>query len=264
MVDLLFERGRKGNVIARLKSGKIAFPARGAPQPAPGEWWECEIVKEADRYAIVRPIRRYVKKVTRVTYKCGHTEDYSFGDILPEGEHIIIEEHDDLCSECMGADITTPGSYWGGGDVDTIRRLIKDGVRLPEHELREDWDIDDQITIIEGDGFRIVASEDGVSLRKGDPEQSEIRLLMEIAREMRQIIIGLGHLRWHLRGAPLDRLLHAKQAREAGFPGFSVPGEVGECVNDLLDKYPPDLLRPNITPLEIYEHWKNVVGGDER
>lgn len=58
-LKLKFQFGRdKGSVIARLPSGKVAFPDKHGVQPCVGSVWECEVVKEFPKFAVLRLLHR--------------------------------------------------------------------------------------------------------------------------------------------------------------------------------------------------------------
>jgi len=121
MITLQFFKG-KGNIVARLPSGKIALVDRNSPLlPKEGERWECELVFEKQNFAVVKPIRKCVRKfiakcgcllyehphneykevhedkyckkhARRITYKCGH----EFIDNRQTGS----ENRDEHCEQC--------------------------------------------------------------------------------------------------------------------------------------------------------------------
>ena len=105
---LTFFKGKKGDVISRLPSGKIVvIDRRARNKPLPGEKWEVEI-EEKERVAIARPLHRIVKKqvLTFAEYKCGHREQLDDGikefielSESKEPEPRIIH-FDRLCQEC--------------------------------------------------------------------------------------------------------------------------------------------------------------------
>jgi len=103
-LQLQFFRGRRGDAISRLPSGKIVVVDRRAARvPQPGEKWECEII-EKERVAIARPLRKIVKKQRPVitVYECGHrVTDYEEvevpEDIEPEPR---VRESMLSCDEC--------------------------------------------------------------------------------------------------------------------------------------------------------------------
>lgn len=67
VTTVVFERGRKGDLCARI-DGKIAFPARGQPQPGEGDEWEVEIVgtNPAGSVFFLRLVRRVATRAERV------------------------------------------------------------------------------------------------------------------------------------------------------------------------------------------------------
>jgi|Deesub1362A_J573_1020465.scaffolds.fasta_scaffold03301_1 hypothetical protein len=122
MITLQFFRGRNNNIVAKLSSGKIALIDRNSPLlPKEGERWECELVFEKQKFVVVRPIRRCVRKfiakcgcliyehphneykevhedkyckkhARRITYKCGHE--------LMDNKQTGSENRDELCEQC--------------------------------------------------------------------------------------------------------------------------------------------------------------------
>jgi len=107
MTEVLeFFRGRRGNVIAKLPSGKIALVNKNSPvYPREGEKWECKVDFERENYAVVTPIMRIVKKsVMKYTkYTCGHIEPlYEVEVEVPEDKEPepIIELMNCLCRSC--------------------------------------------------------------------------------------------------------------------------------------------------------------------
>jgi len=104
-LTLTFFRGRKGDVISRLPSGKVVLPARGF-QPRAGEEWEVEIF-ERERVAIAHPLHRIVEKERLVLkkFKCGHTMP-AWTETVKVPEHVepeprvrdVIEP--EVCEEC--------------------------------------------------------------------------------------------------------------------------------------------------------------------
>lgn len=87
METVCFFRGRKGDVVARLRSGKIAIPDRRGPQPREEEAWDVEVVKDLPQVAIVRLVAGpfYVALVTGrssfASFALGRDPDV----VIPEG-----------------------------------------------------------------------------------------------------------------------------------------------------------------------------------
>jgi len=108
MEILTFFKGKKGNIISRLPSGKIALVNRNNKvQPKPGEKWVCKIDFEKENFAVVTPITRIVRKPVydKTTYKCGHVElkklwEEEMPEDTPEPVIKFKEFKDELCPEC--------------------------------------------------------------------------------------------------------------------------------------------------------------------
>jgi len=104
---LQFFKGRRGDVISRLPSGKIALVNKKSDKkPAIGEKWICRVDFEKERFTVVTPIARIVTKQRPVykRYKCGHrvllrTEEV---EVL-ENEEIeprVVNYDFEICDEC--------------------------------------------------------------------------------------------------------------------------------------------------------------------
>jgi hypothetical protein len=80
MEKVKFFRGRKGDTVGRLESNKIALINKNyrGVLPKIGETWLCRVDKEFERFAVITPIERIVKKkvtVRRITVlQCGCRE----------------------------------------------------------------------------------------------------------------------------------------------------------------------------------------------
>jgi len=122
ITTLQFFRGRNNTIVARLPSGKIALVDRNSPLlPKEGERWECELVFEKQNFAVVKPIRKCVRKfiakcgcllyehpyseykevhedkycekhARRIVYKCGHK--------LMDNKQTGSESRDEPCEQC--------------------------------------------------------------------------------------------------------------------------------------------------------------------
>ncbi|MFA4805271.1 hypothetical protein [Pyrococcus kukulkanii] len=110
MKVLLAIKGRRGNVIFRYSSGKVALPVKHKKPPEPGKLYVVEPIVQKDRYDIVdfweyKGIRTYIR------YKCGHIElleekppsPYGFRSELfnkETGYVEYVEYKDYLCPKC--------------------------------------------------------------------------------------------------------------------------------------------------------------------
>lgn len=112
-LQLTFFKGKKGNIISRLPSGKIVLPVRGF-NPSPGEKWVVEII-EKERYAVAKPVSKIVTKKVRIykKFKCGHkifvdTETREVPENEPTEEIIEMLTY---CEHCLkkleNADLNT-------------------------------------------------------------------------------------------------------------------------------------------------------------
>ncbi len=241
-----FIEGRKGGIITRLSTGKIGFPAKtSSHQPRPGEWWECEVVAEKPNYAILLPLKRYLPLEREWKFSCGHERKVKTQILVPEGEHIERKELNQLCDDCK---LKKFSGYWDGGDIQLIKALAPK-VALPTFKATLERNIDDQMTVISGDGFKIIASEDGVTV-EGNTNSDSVRVLVELAKEMRRIILTVGHLKWYN-----VTLAHIKAGNRSGFPG-GIPAEIIDIAQELLTIYPEELLKSCISIEELYEFWR--------
>jgi len=92
IVTLKFFRGRKGNLIAKLPSGKVALINRNAINtPEENEYWVCRIDFEKQRFVVVTPLRK-PKRV--YVYKCGHSS-------IHDSDKDEIIRCDYVCIDCQ-------------------------------------------------------------------------------------------------------------------------------------------------------------------
>jgi len=110
VVEFVFFVGRRGDVISRLPSGKVALVNRRAERvPQPKEKWLCRLDFEKERFAVVTPLQRIVKKEVPkyAEYSCGHRLPFDDGIRefveLPENEEPEprITYFDRVCPECL-------------------------------------------------------------------------------------------------------------------------------------------------------------------
>lgn len=76
-ITLSFFKGRRGKTISKLPNGKIALVNKNSRvMVKPREKWICRIDKEFEKFVVVTPIAKIVKKLVfeRIRYKCGHEE----------------------------------------------------------------------------------------------------------------------------------------------------------------------------------------------
>lgn len=102
-VILKFFRGRKGNIIAKLSSGKVAIVDKKAKnKPKPKEKWVCRVTVEKPNYVIVEPLEKVVTKEVRVIKKfcCGHTVEETVVKEVPESCKEIVDESIMPCEDC--------------------------------------------------------------------------------------------------------------------------------------------------------------------
>lgn len=143
---LEFFVGRKGNVISKLPSGKIALVNKNATnKPKAGEKWVCKIDFEKPNYVVVTPLTRMVKKkVTKyMKYSCGHTEPWYEMEVeVPENEEPepIVEYADYMCYSCREKKIEKVKRVIRG-----VRKDLEEVIRLRVQEMSEIKPILDRI-----------------------------------------------------------------------------------------------------------------------
>jgi len=104
---LEFFVGRRGDVISRFPSGKVAVVNRKSPRrPRAGEKWLCRVDRELPNVSIVTPITRLVKKRVPVItlFSCGHraVEEYIEKELPEDAEpEPVIRESVRECPECQ-------------------------------------------------------------------------------------------------------------------------------------------------------------------
>jgi len=134
-----FFRGRKGNIISKLPDGRIALVNKNAPVcPREGEKWLCEIDFEKERFAVVTPVTRIVKKraMKYLKFTCGHIEPlYEVEVEVPEDKEPeqIIEPVNCLCHSCSEKAQKKLQEYIGGVRKD-LKRIVGSRAKrfLPE------------------------------------------------------------------------------------------------------------------------------------
>ena len=106
-------RGKRGDVILELPSGKIALPRGFTPQE--GEWYDVDVVEDRGRYAIVR-LHQHNMGESGICVTCGRTVDYNklrsfaerwLGNMLhserikkiKETKTLILKRFDELISD---------------------------------------------------------------------------------------------------------------------------------------------------------------------
>jgi len=113
MQVLKFIGGKRGGVIARLPSGKVALVNRKARvSPRPGEMWVCKVDFEKERFAVVTPLHRIVRKTKTIRvydeYKCGHRvlrrvdkEEVEIPEDEPVLPEVRVWQVQGLCPKCQ-------------------------------------------------------------------------------------------------------------------------------------------------------------------
>ncbi|HDI51836.1 MAG TPA: hypothetical protein ENF45_04330 [Bacteroidetes bacterium] len=106
LVQLKFFRGKRGDVISRLPSGKVALVNRKAKKPKIGEKWICKIDFEKENFAVITPIARIVRKQRPIykVYKCGHRVLWKTEEVeVPENsepEPKTMNWDFEICDDC--------------------------------------------------------------------------------------------------------------------------------------------------------------------
>ena len=102
-----FFKGKKGDIISRLPSGKIVLVNRNSSViPRDGEWWLCRVDFEKENFVVVTPVTKEVKIIEK--YKCGHIEmkRVSVSEVgsnnvkLVGGDAVVEYYYPFYCSEC--------------------------------------------------------------------------------------------------------------------------------------------------------------------
>jgi len=113
-VVLKFFKGKRGNVISRLSSGKIALVNKNSEiQPKVGEKWVCKINFEKERFAVITPIEKIVKVTVTVKkfeqYKCGCKKQY---DVKQETIEVKESELSEIQKQKEREEITFTWNYY--------------------------------------------------------------------------------------------------------------------------------------------------------
>jgi len=104
-----FFKGKKGDIISRLPSGKIVLVnKKSSAIPRDGEEWLCRVDFEKERFAVVTPLAQQV--LVKSVYKCGHIEmkRVSVSEMkrhidrlkLVGGDAVVEYYYPFYCSEC--------------------------------------------------------------------------------------------------------------------------------------------------------------------
>ena len=104
-----FFKGKKGDIISRLPSGKIVLVNRNSSyHPRDGEEWLCRVDFEKERFAVVTPVTK--DALVKSVYKCGHIEmkRVSVSEVkrhvdrlkLVGGDAVVEYYYPFHCSEC--------------------------------------------------------------------------------------------------------------------------------------------------------------------
>jgi len=104
-----FFKGKKGDIISRLPSGKIVLVnKKSSAIPRDGEEWLCRVDFEKERFAVVTPLAK--EALVKSVYKCGHIEmkRVSVSEVkrhidkvkLVGGDAVVEYYYPFYCSEC--------------------------------------------------------------------------------------------------------------------------------------------------------------------
>lgn len=109
-----FFKGKRGDVISRLPSGKIVLVNRkSSVMPRDGEEWLCRVDFEKERFAVVTPLTKEV--LVKSVYKCGHIEmkRVSVSEVerhldklnMVGGDAVVEYYYPFHCSECCSKEV---------------------------------------------------------------------------------------------------------------------------------------------------------------